>query len=234
LTGPSIRRLANPVLASGWEVPLAARWRHPLLAPDRIISTVPALISLAEKPTLEGELVLLRPVQEADASGLAGLDPETLRLTGSQGTPSLAALQEWYRSRAEHQDRLDLSIIEKATGEWAGEVVLNDLNPENRSCGFRILLAGPHYFDRGLGSEATLLILRYAFETVGIHRIELDVYAFNPRARHVYERIGFLHEGTKRQALLWGRDWVDAHVMAMLEQDWSRHRPSSVPALDER
>jgi RimJ/RimL family protein N-acetyltransferase len=201
------------------------------VAPDRIISTVPARISLAEKPTLEGELALLRPVQEADASGLAGLDPETLRLTGSQGTQSMAALREWYRSRAEHQDRLDLSIIEKATGEWAGEVVLNDLNPENRSCGFRILLAGPHYFDRGLGSEATRLILAHAFETVGLHRIELDVYAFNPRARRVYENVGFVHEGTKREALHWQGAWVDAQVMAILEQEWSQRHDSSRRAL---
>jgi RimJ/RimL family protein N-acetyltransferase len=158
------------------------------------------------------------------------LDPETLRLTGSQGTPSMAALQEWYRSRAEHQDRLDLSIIEKATGAWAGEVVLNDLNPENRSCGFRILLAGPDYFDRGLGSEATRLVLGHAFETVGLHRIELDVYAFNPRDRRVYEKVGFVHDGTKREALHWQGAWVDAQVMAILEQEWSQHHDRSRPA----
>jgi RimJ/RimL family protein N-acetyltransferase len=55
---------------------------------------------------------------------------------------------------------------------------------------------------------------------VGIHRIELEVYDFNPRARHVYEKIGFIHEGTKRDALLWDGAWVDCHCMALLEPDW--------------
>jgi RimJ/RimL family protein N-acetyltransferase len=55
-----------------------------------------------------------------------------------------------------------------------------------------------------------------------VHRIELQVYAFNPRARHVYEKVGFVHEGTMREALLWDAEWVDAHLMGMLSSDWKR------------
>ena len=109
------------------------------------------------------------------------------------------------------------AIGQPATGEYAGEVVLNDLDPANRSCGFRIGLR-PAFQGRGLGSEATRLIVDHAF-AVGIHRIELEVYAFNPRARHVYERAGFTLEGTTRDALLWDGEWVDAHVMSMLATD---------------
>lgn len=164
--------------------------------------------------------MVLRPVCGSDAARLAELSSETIRLTGSHGTPNLESLEQWYQSRAEPEDRLDLSIVEKATGEWAGEVVLNGLSPDNLSCGFRILLLGPTYFGRGLGREATKLVLAHAFETVGLHRIELDVYAFNPRARHVYQQLGFVHEGTKREALLWDGVWVDADLMAILAEDW--------------
>jgi RimJ/RimL family protein N-acetyltransferase len=186
-----------------------------------------ATVSFAEKPTLEGELVVLRPVRTADASGLAAVGAETLRLTGSHGVASLDALEEWYGSRAEHDDRLDLSIVERATGEWAGEVVLNELSVENLSCGFRILLVGPDYYGRGLGTEATRLVLAHAFGTVGLHRIELEVYAFNPRARHVYEKVGFVHEGTKRHALRSAGAWADAHLMAMLADEWPARPESS-------
>lgn len=183
-----------------------------------------AVISFAEKPTIDGDLVVLRPVQGSDATGLAAVDAETLRLTGSHQTFSLEQMAEWYRSRANFDDRLDLAIIEKRTGQWAGEVVLNDLNAHNRSCGFRILLRDSSYFGRGLGSETIQLVLRHAFETVGLHRIELEVYAFNPRARHVYEKVGFGYEGTKRHALLWEGVWVDADLMAILSGDWFHHR----------
>jgi len=177
--------------------------------------------SFADKPELVGERVLLRPVRATDALGLVGMDAETLRLTGSHRTYGLEELENWYSTRADHDDRLDLAIIERASGEWAGEVVLNDLDVDNRSCGFRILLAGREYFGRGLGTEATRLVVAHGFETVGLHRIELEVYAFNPRARHVYENVGFAHEGVKRQALLWDGAWVDAHLMAIVADEWS-------------
>jgi RimJ/RimL family protein N-acetyltransferase len=174
-----------------------------------------------DKPALTGQLVLLRPVTAGDAGGLFGCDDETLRLTGSHDrAPGLADLEHWYATRAAHTDRLDLSIIERATGQWAGEVVLNELNAASESCGFRILLQGPRFYGRGLGTEASRLVLGYAFGDVGVHRVELQVYDFNPRARHVYEKLGFVHEGTMRDALRWDGQWVDCHLMAMLDSDW--------------
>ena len=74
---------------------------------------------------------------------------------------------------------------------------------------------------RGLGTEATRLVLRHAFAAEALNRVELEVYAFNPRARHVYEKAGFVHEGTMRQALRFDDGWVDAHLMAVLAADWT-------------
>ncbi len=182
------------------------------------------MLSFAAKPTITGERVLLRPVEVADAAGLAALDREALRLTGTQRTASLEELQHWYGTRAGHTDRLDLSIIDRASGRWAGEVVLNDLDEANRSCGFRILLGGAEFRDRGLGTEASRLALGHAFEVVGVHRVELQVYAFNPRARHVYDKLGFTYEGTRRQALCWDGHWIDSHVMAILASEWQAGR----------
>jgi len=212
VSGPS------PVLATCCTVPGCQ-------ACSRAMPTPP---SFKTKPTLAGKLIALRPVTEADATALAATDAETLRLTGSNRTISSDELRAWYRTRVDHNDRLDLSIVEAATGRWIGEVVLNDLNPINRSCGFRILIASESDYDRHFGREATELVLAHAFDTVGLHRVELEVYQFNPRAKHVYEKIGFVYEGTKRHALYWDGDWVDADVMAMLDSDWST-RAKGVP-----
>jgi len=70
---------------------------------------------------------------------------------------TLERLEQWCASRAAYDDRIDLSIIERATGEWAGEVVLNELVVRNQSCGFRIALQGSRFYGRGLGTEATLI-----------------------------------------------------------------------------
>jgi RimJ/RimL family protein N-acetyltransferase len=191
-------------------------------------TTVSQTISLADKPTIDGELVLLRPVHPDDVDPADVDDPEGDKLTGSHPRPggelTIEQRRNWFATRADYDDRLDLAVVDKATGRCAGEVVLNDLHPDNRPCSFRIYLFGARSRNRGLGTEATRLILRYAFETVGLHRVDLEVYEFNPRARRVYEKVGFVFEGTKRDALLWDGAWVDAHIMSILAAEWAEHR----------
>jgi RimJ/RimL family protein N-acetyltransferase len=193
-----------------------------------ITSMSPPSLSFTVKPTLTGKSVLLRPVTREDAPGLVELlnDPEVRRLTGAHGPVRPGVLEraeDWYSSRADADDRLYLAIVDQAAGEFVGEVVLYDLDADNRSCVFRIALIGSRVFGRGFGTEAIRLILAHAFDTVGVHRVELEVYSFNPRARHVYEQVGFVREGTKRHALHWHGDWIDAEIMAVLAGEWSTH-----------
>jgi RimJ/RimL family protein N-acetyltransferase len=184
------------------------------------------MIDLSTKPTLVGERVTLRPVRVDDVPGLVDLvsDPVGQRLTGSRASFTEAALREWYASRGARADRLDLAVVDRTTGEYAGEAVLNDLDADNRSCSFRIALRAG-FRDRGLGTEAIRLILGHAFGTVGLHRISLEVYAFNPRALAVYERAGFVREGVLRDALYWDGEYVDSIVMSILAPEWARPAP---------
>ncbi|WP_211589087.1 GNAT family N-acetyltransferase [Allorhizocola rhizosphaerae] len=147
----------------------------------------------------------------------------TALLTGIHAADRLAdpeKLRRWYSTRAEHHDRLDLAIVERATGEYVGEAVLNNLDPDNRCCSFRISLIGPRAYRRGLGTKATRLILDHAFTTVGLNRVELEVFDFNPRARHVYEKVASALRAPRRQALLWDNERVGSHVMSILAHEW--------------
>ncbi|GLF97006.1 GNAT family N-acetyltransferase [Streptomyces yaizuensis] len=189
--------------------------------------TAPSAADFRTKPTLVGERVVLRPVTADDAPALLPMlrDPETSRLTGSHDDtePDPERIRAWYGSRGEQSDRLDLAVVERATGRVVGEAVLNLWDEPNESCNFRICF-GPGTFGRGLGTEATRLIVGHAFEGLGLHRISLEVYAFNPRARRVYEKVGFVAEGVLRDALLWEGERVDAVTMSLLAPDWFRHR----------
>ncbi|MFD3699015.1 GNAT family N-acetyltransferase [Streptomyces sp. NPDC058646] len=186
----------------------------------------PSAPDFLTKPTLNGELVLLRPVTVDDVPALwpMFLDAEAMRLTGSHdGEPDEAGIRAWYDSRGDQDDRLDLAVVERATGKVVGEVVLNEWDSGNESCSFRICLV-PGTFGQGLGTEATRLIVGYGFERLGLHRISLEVYAFNPRAHRVYTKVGFVPEGVQRDALLWEGERVDAVTMSVLAPEWSRHR----------
>lgn len=188
------------------------------------------MTDFAHKPTLTGDLVVLRPLDEGDYEALAAAmdDPDVARLTGSHEEISEERAREWMRTRKDQTDRLDLAIVDRASGQVVGEAVLNAWDPPNKSCNFRILI-GAAGQGRGLGTEATRLIVGYGIGQIGLHRISLGVYAFNPRARRAYEKAGFKAEGVLRDALLWEGEWIDEIVMSILASEWiPAHSPRGV------
>jgi RimJ/RimL family protein N-acetyltransferase len=148
--------------------------------------------------------------------GLA--DEETLRLTGTRAVFDRDAVARHLDALRTRTDRADWAIIDLATGGYVGEVVLNELDEENASMNFRIALA-PGWTGRGYGTEATGAVLDHAFDGIGLHRVALDVYSFNPRAARSYEKAGFRYEGRQRHTLFWDGEWVDSILMSVLNTD---------------
>ncbi len=64
-------------------------------------------------------------------------------------------------------------------------------------------------------------MIAYAFDVLGLHRVELEYYSFNPRAGRAYAKVGFVEEGRRRHALLYDGEWIDAITMAI-----AVHRPA--------
>ncbi len=151
--------------------------------------------------TLRGARVVLRPLGPGDAQAMfAGLaDREGMRLTGttqSYNAQDVAA----HCARVVHAgDRQDYAICLGDT--VIGEAILMDMS--GTEAGFRIALWGHEFRDRGFGSEATTLLMTHAFETLSLTKVHLEVFAFNPRARHVYEKLGFREVWLREDALQW-------------------------------
>lgn len=181
---------------------------------------------MIEKPVLTGRRVTLRPITPDDAPAMfAALDDaEGMRLTGTQQTFTLAQVRQHCVRVAAADDRADYAITLPDDPAYIGEAVLNDIDWINRAANFRIALAGQRYYGQGYGTEATRLILDYGFRTLGLHRIELEVYDFNPRAQRVYEKVGFVREGVRRDVLLWEGEYHSAIVMSLLADEYKSLR----------
>ncbi|MCB8960434.1 MAG: GNAT family N-acetyltransferase [Ardenticatenales bacterium] len=177
---------------------------------------------MLEKPVLYGEIITLRPIVKEDAPGMfAALDDvESMRLTGTQASFTFEQVEAFCARLFDDPDRVDYAITLKDDPAYIGEVVLNDIDWENRSASFRIALGSSRYFGKGYGSEATRLLIDYGFRELKLHRIELEVYDFNPRAQHVYEKAGFMREGVRRDVLLWDGDYHSAIVMSILAPEY--------------
>ena len=172
-------------------------------------------------PVLSGPVVDLRPITVDDAMAmfLSLSDEESNRLTGTQQTFTLAEVEAHCERIAAADDRHDFAITRPGDPTYLGEVVLMDIDAQSASAGFRIALARESLFGQGLGTAATQRVVDFGFDDIGLHRIELEVYSFNDRARHVYEALGFQVEGVKRDALWQGGGFHDAVLMSILASD---------------
>ena len=188
---------------------------------------------LATKPTITGRLVTLRPFRDGDTEVMVEVlsDPEVRRLTGSVVSSAEARrpqplddrLRDWYATRNDQTDRLDLAIEDVANGTLVGEVVLNEVDLESLTCNLRVLVS-PQGRGRGLGTDAVGLVTTYALEALGLRRITLEVFDFNPRARRVYEKVGYVVTGVRPGALVFDGVAVAAVDMAVDAESWRLSR----------
>ena len=172
---------------------------------------------------IQGERIYLRPHEMRDKDAvLAGAnEPVGAKLTGTHGTFTIAQIEGYIERNQTEEDRYAW-VICLDDDTVVGEVVINEVDRDNRSASIRIALFNSQYFGKGYGTEAMSLAVDYGFKHGDLHRIELGVYAFNPRAIHVYEKVGFKLEGTRRETLLWEGEYHDEYIMSILETDWQK------------
>ena len=176
-------------------------------------------------PVIEGAYVRLRPlrVTDRDARLALGRDPEYVRLNG--GDPARATTftvddaRRWYAS---FPDALRWAI--ERDGRLLGEVRLDDVDRTAGATRFAIGVFAPGDRDHGVGTEATRLVARHAFETLGFTRIDLRVLASNDRAIRCYEKCGFVTYARQHDRSFIGGRWHDDLLMRLTAETYLARR----------
>jgi RimJ/RimL family protein N-acetyltransferase len=178
--------------------------------------------------TIQGDRVLLRPSQEGDAEEAARVWTPELRYMygGSRVAPRRPAVAPRPAPKAPLDDSEHRFAVE-ADGRYIGHVGLRP-KEEERSGSYRIGIVNPEYWGKGYGTEVTRLMLRYAFETLDLHRVHLRVTAYNHRGLRCYEKCGFRVEGVERHSFQVDGEWQNDVLMAILREEWEAQqaRPS--------
>lgn len=186
---------------------------------------------------LVGHRLRLRPLEREDLQRYQELsrDPEINMFYGGLGIPdTLSKLQR--RHDAGEFDFTDrqLYLVIEVEEVLIGHVYLgNDENFPSRAATFGICIGEPEYLGRGYGAEATALALDYAFAVLGYHKVNLDLFEYNTRALATYEKLGFVHEGRRRENhFSRGRFW-DEILLGIAEDEWRERRgPPSDPRME--
>jgi len=129
---------------------------------------------------------------------------------------TLDEVKSWYAQMCSEP----LHWIIEVDQRCIGTARLHQLDPENRRARYAIGIFDPAMWGKGLGTEATRLVLGYAFDVLRLHRVDLRVLAFNQRAIACYEKCGFVQEGIEREGVFIGGEWQSDVLMSILEQEY--------------
>lgn len=137
-----------------------------------------------------------------------------------------AAVEHWFSTQLpEMNPAVDgVYAVELLDGRHIGMVDYRDVNNVARSATVGITIGEKDLWGQGYGSEALRLLIRYLFDHLNLHRIQLDTWSGNERAMRSFARIGFREEGRLRDAV-WGPGrYFDSVVMGLLRSEWAQSR----------
>ena len=101
-------------------------------------------------------------------------------------------------------------------GRCVGTARLDDINHDDGRARYAVGIDVPDLLGLGLGQEVTQLVLQYAFDDLGLHRVGLRVLAINERAIRCYEGCGFRVEGRERESARIDGAYYDDLIMGIL------------------
>ncbi len=111
-------------------------------------------------------------------------------------------------------------IVDKATSAIIGSVALtNIIKGVFKSCYIGYKLSKEH-IDKGLMTEAVQVVVKYAFDIMGLHRIEANIMPGNFSSIRVVEKLGFEFEGCSKQYLKINGRWEDHNRYALINTDY--------------
>lgn len=159
-------------------------------------------------------------------------DPEVncyLTLWGA--AMSLEDEEKWYESTGGPNDRM-LTVYAREDLAPIGNTGLHGIDFRNGTAELGIMIGAKDYWGRGMGTEATRLMLDFGFTGLGLHCIQLRALATNDRAIRCYEKAGFKVAGRVREFMKIGGQRFDYIMMDVLASEFTS--PVLGPMLREK
>ncbi len=176
------------------------------------------------QPMIAHGSVYLRPAEREDIPRFVAWmnDYATSRTLALRSPLSIPLEEQWFERMVADQGKGGYHFVAclAADDRPIGTAGLFDLDLLNGSAGLGIAVGAAGDRGRGHGSDILRALVGFGFGMLRLERIWLDVYDFNPGARRVYERVGFVHEGVLRHATFREGRFIDVHRMSILADEW--------------
>ncbi|OAH11231.1 GNAT family N-acetyltransferase [Streptomyces jeddahensis] len=192
----------------------------PSLIPDVV---APGTLAGRKQPTLttDGGLVV-RPWADSDAPAVleAFQDPTMHQwhaLTAESEAETAAWIEEW-RQAWQGERHAFWAVADADSDQLVGRVALRAIELAD-GVAYIAYWTMPHARGRGVAPQAVTALTRWAFDEIGLHRLELTHATGNEASCRVATKTGYALEGTKRSAELHADGWHDMHLHARVQGD---------------
>jgi RimJ/RimL family protein N-acetyltransferase len=171
---------------------------------------------------LAGERVRLRGFRPEEHDAFVAS-----RLAAEEGVTAVVASEAELRRRVAGSGELNgrgLLLAIDVGGRAAGEIQAYRMGLPEGVFGIGIGLFDEADRGRGIGTEATAVLVRYVFETLGARRVEAGTHVGNAPMMRVLERLGFAREGVLRRYFPSASGGLDCAIYAMTRDDWESEK----------
>src|SRR5258708_7856811 len=179
-----------------------------------------------EPITLSTPRLTLRFLNESDIPAAYEIfsHPEVMRYWSYPAWTDRSQAQEWliHVQEGYHTgNALQLGIERNADHILIGTCTLYQFHVASRRAEIGYALGRP-YWGSGYMQEALQALLRYAFQTLNLNRLEADIDPRNLASASVLERLGFVKEGLLRERWIVDEEFSDTAFYGLLRREWQQ------------
>jgi ribosomal-protein-alanine N-acetyltransferase len=181
-----------------------------------------------EMPRIDGGRVRLRPLVEEDVPALFEIfsDPEVMRFWSSPPLDDIAAAHALLADIHRHFEAKTLfqwGVVRLDDDRVIGTTTIFQIDHDHRRAEIGFALGRAHW-GQGYASDAVTALIRFAFDTLDLHRIEADADPRNAASIGVLIKQGFQREGLLRERYFLNGEPQDAEYYGLLRKDWTARR----------
>lgn len=184
-------------------------------------------LDFSQNTILEDELVLLRPLQATDVDNLLDIslnEPETWEysLVRANGKENLENYIQIALKAKENKTEFPFIVFDKNSGKYAGSTRFYDINLAFKTLQLGYTWYGKDFRGTGLNKHCKFLLLQFAFETLGMERVEFRADNNNKRSIAAMKSIGCKVEGVMRNHMPTLESEVrrDSIILSILKKEW--------------
>lgn len=126
---------------------------------------------------------------------------------------------EWFKKVGSSETDIHFAI-EMLDGVHIGVTALHDIKWQAGTCVSGTMIGSKEHWGKGLGTDAKMVLLDWAFHMRSLRRVTSRVISFNERSMKTQQRCGYVSEGVLRKEVLKRGTLYDLHLLGVLAHEW--------------